>query len=513
MSDGFRERQAVKTTAVVTAFNYAGMAVSLVTVPLYLRWLGREDYGLMLTALAFMGYLAFSGGGLNWGSMILISNALGREDRAEAAKIFRHNLVLAGAFGALALLIAASVYAAGSAGWRLPMFNDAPAGDALVLIVGVQCAFTLVCDSAYSAFIALQQGYLTGLYQGSARLLGAVGGALAAYVYRDPVPVLAVQSASVVIVGIFATMHLLRRNPWLLVGGSWISRAQTSLQLRVAASNLGLQIGRTIHGTAPTMVISSVAGVAFVPLYTVPTTLLKAIFSVFLSWNASLQPAYGSAWASGNREWVVNMFDRSLRWVTLIGAVAIAGFSVSAPEVISVWTSGALDPGIPMCLSVAAILVVQAFSAAVQFCLTGINQHRKIAAIELLHAATASVGAFVAVRLFGSDGVGLGMVVAYAATGAPLGFRELARQLGDARVIPRAGWLIGVTASAVAGGSVGLLVRRWLSTTGPLTALSNALIAAAIAGIVAIFLFDLLGIQRLKAWTQVLRRRLPASPS
>ena len=89
-----REQRAAHSTAVFTVFNYAGMAASFVSVPLLLRWLGRENYGLMLTALAFMNYLSFTGAGLNWGSIVLISEAHGRGDRSEMARIFRHSLVL-----------------------------------------------------------------------------------------------------------------------------------------------------------------------------------------------------------------------------------------------------------------------------------------------------------------------------------------------------------------------------------------------------------------------------------
>ena len=57
---------------VAQAFNWTGLLLSLVTIPLYLQWLGQERYGLLLTGLAFASYLMFSDAGLTWGSMLLI---------------------------------------------------------------------------------------------------------------------------------------------------------------------------------------------------------------------------------------------------------------------------------------------------------------------------------------------------------------------------------------------------------------------------------------------------------
>ena len=90
-----RLRKAVRATLVIQLFSVAGAAMSVITVSLYLQWLGTERYGLMLTAFACAGYLMFSDAGLSWASMLLIAQAHGREDRAEIARIVRNSFTLA----------------------------------------------------------------------------------------------------------------------------------------------------------------------------------------------------------------------------------------------------------------------------------------------------------------------------------------------------------------------------------------------------------------------------------
>src|SRR5271167_4063684 len=113
-----RFRRAFWATVVEAGFGYAAQALSLFSLPLFLSTLGRESYGLMITVMAFTGYLNFADAGLSWGSMILIAHAHGRQDRAMIAHITRHSAVLAAASGLVAVLALAGVLGASALGWR-----------------------------------------------------------------------------------------------------------------------------------------------------------------------------------------------------------------------------------------------------------------------------------------------------------------------------------------------------------------------------------------------------------
>ncbi|HTQ32251.1 MAG TPA: hypothetical protein VMI53_13650, partial [Opitutaceae bacterium] len=94
-----RISRALRSTLVVSAFGYTAQALSLVAIPLFLGTVGAEGYGLMVTVMAFMGYLNFADAGLSWGSMILIAQAHGRGSKAEIAHVVRHAMVLAAGSG------------------------------------------------------------------------------------------------------------------------------------------------------------------------------------------------------------------------------------------------------------------------------------------------------------------------------------------------------------------------------------------------------------------------------
>jgi len=195
----------------------------------------------------------------------------------------------------------------------------------------------------------------------------------------------------------------------------------------------------------------------------------------------SLQPAYGASWAANDRPWVIAAFRRTLSSILLIGVVVGAGFVTAAPGVIGLWTRGVLHPTHALCASVAAVLGVKAIAYTVQYCLVGINQHQKIALIELLHTVCAIACAVLAVHATGPAGIGLGIVVAYGATASWLGFRDLAGRLGSFAVVPKLPWIVGLTLAGFAGLSVGFGFMRLMPHAGPIAAALEAAAGAVLA--------------------------------
>lgn len=426
-----REHRAFRSAAVVSAFGYAAQALSLAAIPLFLGTLGAEGYGLMVTVMAFMGYLGFADAGLSWGSMILIAQAHGREGKAEIAHIIRHSAVLAVGSGMIVALVLGGIFLASAAGWRLPMFAGHREADGLVLIAGVQLALTLQFSVFHNLFHGLQEGYWAGMYQGLGRVVGLTGAMLAAWLTRDVATVMLVQLVATAATGAAAAWQVRRRHPWAFTAGSWTDRAQYRAQLRIGAKNFLLQIGRTLSGTAPTLAISSILGPAVVPLYTVPLTLLTMFFTPINSWNASMQSAYGEAWISGARDWVRGAFRQSLERALLLGGLGVALFLALGDAFVRLWTHDRLwvDPGTSV--SVSVIVVMGALLAAGQFLLTGLNRHRQAAIAEIANGLLALVLVVLAVRWFGLAGVGGGVAVAALATSGWVLRREISAQLGS----------------------------------------------------------------------------------
>jgi O-antigen/teichoic acid export membrane protein len=406
-----RTSRALRSTALFTGFGYAAQALSVIAIPLYLRTIGAEGYGLMVITMSFMGYLNFADAGLSWGSMILIGQAHGRRDRALIGKIVRNSMVLAAGSGLIVIVAAGTLLGVAKQGLRLPMFAGHPEADGLVVLAALQLVVTLQAGVFFNLFQGLQEAYWTALYQGLGRLVSICAMMAVAILYRTVWAVMLAQLLVTAGFGAAGALHGWRRHDWIFGDRKWIDTAQLRLQLRTGLKVFLLQIGRTLTASAPVMAISVVIGPAAVPLYTVPSTLLQIAFMPLNAWNASLQSAYGEAWESGNRSWVISIFRHTLERGLFWGACGSALFLPLAIPFVSVWTAGRLVVPPLMPLAVVVTSFTAWFATAGQYLLSGLNRQRKVAVAEIGCGLLAIGTAALAVRWLGPAGVAVGVLL------------------------------------------------------------------------------------------------------
>lgn len=452
-----RFQRAFRATVVESGFGYAAQVLSLFALPLFLSTLRAEGYGLMVTVMAFTGYLNFADAGLSWGSMILIAHAHGRQDRAMIAHITRHSAVLSAASGLVALLGLASVLGASALGWQLPMFAHHPEANPLILIAGIQLILTLQFGVFYNVFKGLQENYWPSFYQGLARLLGLAGAMLVAWLTRSVAMVMVVQLVFSTLGGIGASVHAWHRHRWAFSRGSWFDWDQYRAQVRIGGKNFFIQIGQTLGSTAPTFGISSILGPAFVPFYTVPVTLLGLFFTPINSWSASMQNAYGEAWTSGALDWIRSAFRQTVERMLVIGALGVALFLSFGNMFIQLWTHGRLWFVPWMALSVSAIVVTNVLVRVAEYLLIGINRHRLAAVADMASGLLAMVLIPMSVRWFGLGAVGAGALAAVMATSSWVLYREIRRRLGSG-TFPEVNFVLRIGIALAATTLVGKLV-------------------------------------------------------
>ena len=511
MSRTFR---ALRSTVIVSAFGYAAQALSVVAIPLYLSTVGAEAYGLMVTVLAFMGYLGFADAGLSWGSLILVAQAHGRGSKLEIAHIVRHSAVLAAGSCVVVAFALGMIFLAASFGRRLPMFAQHSSVDLLLLMAGVQLAANFLFGVFNNIFHGLQESYWPGFYQGLGRVLGLAGSMIAAWLTHNIAVVLAVQLAFSVASGVAAAVHVWRRHPWAFVAGPWRDRAQYSTQLRIGAKTFLLQIGRTLGGTAPTLGISSILGPASVPLYTVPTTLLNLFFTPINSWNATMVTAYGEAWVSGSRDWVREVFRHTLERALLLGGLGVGLFLALGDTFVRAWTHQRLWVDHGMAASVAGVVVFGALLSAGQFLLSGLNRHRQVSLAELVNGGLSIVLVVLSVHWWGLNAVGIGVVGAALATSSWVVWREVRTQLG-AGCFPSVSFVLKIFVAMLLGGGAAALAVQQTSTVD-LRAAAVGLAVAALCGLVLylafVFAVGLIALDDVVGqWRRIKQRFQPSS--
>ncbi|MEX0643458.1 MAG: lipopolysaccharide biosynthesis protein [Pirellulales bacterium] len=457
-----RIRRAAGTVLVGQTFNVVGMLLSLIAVPLYLQWLGRDGYGLLLTGLAFAGYLTFANVGLSWASIILIAQASGKDDHGKIAAIVRNSISLAFVSVIVVACVAGAVVATLRSGVRLPFFPDDPEFPLLLAVVAASVCLSLISSPFYGLYNGLQRGYIAGVFQGLGRLCGVCA---ALYTAWSGASVAAVLLANVLVAFLFnvaAAVNTRYQYPWAFVRGPLWQRDQIRSQFRTGIKNFGLQIGGVLVGTAPVLAISSQLGAAAVPLFTVPFMLINLPLSLFFSINSALQSGYGEAHGRGDSAWITRTIRLVLEHLLLAIALLSVGYFFVGADFIAVWTQSKLHVQLPELLSAWLVAVPLSLLGVFRFVLVGLNRQRTAAVSEILFGLLALTLASLAAQRFGIDGVGPAICLAALCTSTWVLPTQVRKAFPQVAFTPELSFIVRALAILVIALVAGA-AARWLS--------------------------------------------------
>jgi len=253
-----------------------------------------------------------------------------------------------------------------------------------------------------------------------------------------------------------------------------------------------MQMGIVLSGSAPVFAISFAAGPQFVPLYSIPMSLLSAPMGILTSFSASLQAGYGEAMGRGEKTWVAKTVRKILRQLILVTGLLGVGFLLLGSPFVTLWTAGKIEIPAAMIASVLAIAVTGALLATLRYALTGINRHREAAVADLIAGTLAMVAGFFAVRTFGYLAIGTTITGVAVLTTGWLFPRELHRALGTTRVLPDLafwGRWLGSTMGSYAGGRLTFTLAASLPLAGQIL-LTGTVVTILFLGLARLLLRD-----------------------
>jgi O-antigen/teichoic acid export membrane protein len=393
----WRDRQALKTAGaglVVQALSYA---VRLAVIPLSLKLLGTERYGLWLAAGSLIAWGGIADLGFSPGLVNVVARASGYEDRAAMR---RHVSTAFAAYAVLAAILALAVLAVlqwpglpGLLGARNPAL--AKEARLLVAVCGLVFAASMLARVIPTACTALQEGYLgawaylAGSLVSLLLLLPLVwsGGSLFTYAVVMSIPALAAQAG----LGLYLFGW---RRPDLRPALQFCDKSS----LRAL---WGFGGPLTLHQAAnlavlytANILIANRLGAAAVPQYAVPYALFMILTSTAWLVVSPYLPAYAEAAARGDWHWI----RRRAIAAHAVTAVLLGGggtvLVLLGPAAIRLWAGRNIQPSTALLVGLAGFCLLKAISNANGVLLTGLGLVKLLAGLYLTVAALYVVGAW-----------------------------------------------------------------------------------------------------------------------
>lgn len=389
-----RYRRAALTSTATVLGRGAGLLATLISVPLTIRYLGAERYGIWMTISSIVALLAFADLGLGNGLLNAISAAHGRDDRDSARRsVSSAFFMLAG----VALLLAgAFAICYPSIPWDR-VFNVSPevgrqeAGPAMTVffacfLVGLPLGIVNRIQSGY------QQGFVSAAWQAVGSLL-TLGFLLAAIWMRGslPVLVLALAGAPVLATAINAGELFGRAKPWLLPTWS-MADWQSAIQLSRAGSMFFiLQICIALFSSVDNLIVAQVLGPAAVADLAVPSRLFAVAGGLAMFALLPLWPAYGEALARGDTAWAKRTVIRSTIFATAVTLLGTTPLVLFGKPIVRAWAGQEVQPSFSLLLALGCWTVLSAVGTSISMYYNAAN----VIAIQTLCAVAVGLSALV----------------------------------------------------------------------------------------------------------------------
>jgi O-antigen/teichoic acid export membrane protein len=414
-----RFRRAALTSG-VSAFGLgASVLTTLVTVPVLIRYLGAESYGVWLTIAGASTWLLLAQIGLAPSLLNQLATATGRGDQIAARRLV--STAWWYQFGICLLFALAAVPLYALTPWAGVLNTSqaiAHAGQVATTVVWLGIVFVLPTTIASAVFRAFQEGYIAAAWE-FARLVLRLAAVLVAVALNTGMPGVAVAwVAPQVLVGLLASVHLfVLRRPEIRPRIAFVDRATGKTLLATGLSFTGISVAALVIWYADNLVIAQVLGPASVPRYAITFSVIQLVISIEMVVLDAAWPAYSEAAGRGDVKWL-----RSAHWrfTSIVVAIAVCfalGLLLVGRSIVRVWAGPAGEPSDLLIVIFAALVVVQSVQLAYGRLLTALGAVRANMRLGFVNAAINLPLSIGLAHLIGLPGVALGTLAGYAVIG------------------------------------------------------------------------------------------------
>lgn len=392
------------------------LLVSVITVPLTLRYLGTESYGLWITISSTVTMFFVLDLGIASTLTNLISQAYAADDKRQAAVYF------ATAFW----VICAVVVLLGLMGWiawphiawasLFHLHGPTVAREASEAVAAAFVVFLLALPTSLATRVlgGYQELHAANFFAGGGSLLSLLAVLLVIH-FRGSLPILVgAYAASSMIANAACLLWICWiQKPWMK---PWPDHVDPKVIGRIFHSGIHfflIQIAGLAVFNSDNLIIAHYLSPAQVTPYSVTWRLVNYIAVAQTLLFPALWPAYSEAYANGQMDWIRKTYRRIRNLTTMLLTAGCALTVLLGRTIIRIWAGPAAVPSESLICLMCVWIVIYAF-AANQSCLMGATfRTGKQAFVAVLSAAANLALSIAWVRPMGPFGVLLATVLSY----------------------------------------------------------------------------------------------------
>ena len=421
-----RNRRAAVSGGVATLARVVQIGSSLFTVPLTLRYLGTERFGLWMTISSVLAMATFADFGVGNGVLNTVAKAFGQDDILSIRRALSSGFAILFSIAGCALTAFFAIYPFVNWANVFRVYTPvaiAEAGPALA-VFAVCFALNIALDTVQRVQLGIQQGYRYGLWQTIGSFMGLVG-VLLGISFHVSLPMLVVALAGAPTLATLANaLHFFGvARPDLRPGLPFVSGEVVRRIARLGLLFFILQLAASIAFSADNLIIARTLGAVRVPDYAVPQRMFALISMLTAMMLTPLWPAYGEAISRGDTPWIRRTLRHSLFSAFAASATAATIVLLLSHKLLALWVGGRVQPSFPLLLGLAVWSVMDCCGNALAMYLNGTSVIRYQIVIAVLFGLGCVTAKIFLARRFGIAAVPWSTIGTYLLLNAlPLAF-------------------------------------------------------------------------------------------
>jgi O-antigen/teichoic acid export membrane protein len=391
-------------------------AIALISLPIAVRYLGAERYGVWATVTTTAVWLNLLDLGIANTLTNHISRAYALNDKRAAARYFT-NALFASSGMALTAGIAAAVLIPRIPWMRLLNVNATVSAGEVQRTVEAAIGLMLLalpCNLVSKVLAGYQELHRSN-YAACAGGVGSLCGLALGIALRVSMPVLFLMSAGWFTFANLLTMLLVvgRQKPWLrprlqLVEGSPLRELLSS-----GSSFFLIQVAAVVVFSSDNVIVSHYLGAAEVTPYSVTWRVVGFVAILQSLMFPALWPAYAEAYAKRDHAWIRRTFALTMIGTIALNAVCVTILLFFGRGLIRLWAGPAAVPAWPLLFAMCAWALISGCMTVESCLLAALNRTRVQAVLSIVAAALNIVLSVMWVKQVGSPGVIAGTIVSY----------------------------------------------------------------------------------------------------
>ncbi len=391
-------------------------ACQLLQVPVAVKSLGKEGFGLWISLLSICYFITFADFGLGQSAQNKLSTAFAKQRRGEQQDLFVNALAFLATVGASVFILVGLLIQhldfTSLFHIRDPEVQTAAPAAVRVMLVIFCISFPL--GLAQRLAYSRQKGWMHNLAQAAAGVVSLLGVMLVGHWRGGLVGIIIAGQLPIVI----ANLLLIAIQFYQL---GWIGRLRVRLRIRTMKRLLHLsvffalqQIMTVVLFGLPQIIISTQLGVGAVTSYNLAQRLFSVVAIVQNAFLLPLWPAYSDAAAQKDYGWMRKTLTRSIKATFALSIVPMIGLTLIAYPILRAWVGPNTElPGASLIWLLFAWNCVVFIQQPFGFLLAGISEIRRTTVYSVIGTVISAFLMYALSSRYGQEGVVAGLLIGF----------------------------------------------------------------------------------------------------